>query len=278
MAPHRSVGIAVALIACIACRGPEPGPTLDLPTRPHDAPGGHELASALRSLDLEAREDAIHREVARGNVPGWLRRLVPVALRVEVDGTEHRVTFWTTPDYLAVGSEDDYLLIPLTPQTAQRIADLAGASLPTPSMVDAIWRAARVRLDPTPIPPSTLMTTVPVFEDHHRKVLRQRRRATRPPGTLVAGHKKDVVLTAELMTHPASVAIYGWHYLDGSHIQPLYLGHTNRWVDYSHGIRLVDDSVTVDGEPMALSDVLRNTEWSRLFSDGGPIEPARYPR
>jgi hypothetical protein len=195
----------------------------------------------------------------------------------EWGGRTRRVRFWVTPDYLAVGSEDDAFLVPLSPQTAQRMADLVGASLPTPPMVDAIWAAARVRLAPAPLPPSPAMTTVPVFEEHNRRVRAQRSADGAPSGALVAGHKKDVVLTARLDTARGKVAIYGWHRLEGTPIQPLYTGHTDRWVDYSHGIRLVNRGIEVDGVPRDLTDVLRDSTLAGLLSDEGRIREPRYP-
>lgn len=250
---------------------------LDLPPRPSDAVPGSQLARELRGLDLELREERILAEVLRGNVPTWLRRLHPVTVSADFAGDRRTITFWAAPDYLAVGSDQDFLRIPLSPGTAWRVADAAGASLPTPAMSDAIWEAATVRLGPTPIPPNRLMTTVPVFEDHQRKVQRQRDMAAALPGALVAGHKKDVVITPRLRAQPGHVAIYGWHYLNGDPIQPLYLGHTDDWVDYSHGIRLVDDSVEVDGTPKALADVLADPEVANVLSREGPIGPDAWP-
>lgn len=127
----------------------------------------------------------------------------------------------------------------MTPQAAGRIAERLGMSLPTPPIVDAIWAAAPVKLEPAPIEPGPEMTTVPVFVAHTDSIRAQRRTVSEPMGTLTAGHKKDVVDTPELTSNPGRVAIYGWHRRDGAPIQPLYLGHTDRWVDYSHGIRLV---------------------------------------
>jgi hypothetical protein len=143
-------------------------------------------------------------------------------------------------------------------------------------MVDAVWEAADVRLEPQPIPPSPAMTTVPVFEDHNRLVRAQRARHTERAGAIVAGHKKDVVLTAALASSPGKVAIYGWHHLDGRAIQPVYLGHTDRWVDYSHGIRLVLREIVVDGVRRDLADVLRDVTLAPLFSDQGVIATPRY--
>jgi hypothetical protein len=249
---------------------------LSLPPRPSDAPGGAEIAREIRSLDLATREERIYAEIARGNVPGWLRQFRPVEVEREIDGRAHRATFWVAPDYLAVGSDDDAFLIPLSPQTAQRIADLVGGSLPTPRMADAVWATAEVRLEPQPIPPSPAMTTVAVFEDHDRLVRAQRGERKARPGALVAGDKKDVVITAALASAPGKVAIYGWHRLDGTPIQPLYIGHTDRWVDYSHGIRIVLRGVAVDGAERDLVDVLRDPVLAPLLSHEGVIAEPRY--
>jgi len=210
-------------------------------------------------------------------VPGWLRELSPVELVQKIGGRDLRATFWVTPDYLAVGSDEDFLLVPLSPVTAQRIADRVGCVLPTPRMVDAVWAAAQVRLEPSPIAPSPEMTTVPVFEAHARMIAAQWRNVSAPRGSLVSGHKKDVVITSALASLPNRVAIYGWHRLTGEPIQPLYAGHAEDWVDYSHGIRLVLREMTIDGTPRDLLEVLRDPGLAPLLSDEGAITEARYP-
>jgi hypothetical protein len=99
-----------------------------------------------------------------------------------------------------------------------------------------------------------------------------------PPRHLgVAGDKKDIVLTNTYVQRPNSTCIYGWPWLNGSNIQPLFCGHAATWADYSHGVRLIRTSVTVDGKPMALDDVLRDAELSALLSYEGPIASPRIP-
>ena len=66
------------------------GQTLRLPPRPADAPTGRVFAESAKVLDREAREQRIVAEVLRGNVPDFLRRLVPVRLTNSVDGAAHR--------------------------------------------------------------------------------------------------------------------------------------------------------------------------------------------
>jgi hypothetical protein len=58
-------------------------------------------------------------------------------------------------------------------------------------------------------------------------------------GVLLAGHKKDLVLTRKLATRPNRVAIYGWHQLSGEPIQPVSTVHVAEYADYSHGVRLI---------------------------------------
>lgn len=247
---------------------------LDLPARATGALSGSEFAQVIDGLGLDARDERIVSEILEGNVPRWLRTLRPVP--IERMGGEVGVKLWVAPDYLAVGSDSDYLLVPMAPGAAQRIADELEMSLPTPAMVDAIWRAASIRLDPEPIPASPEMTTVPVFLRHSAAVRLQRDGWEVGDG-LVAGHKKDVVVTSELNERRGRVAIYGWHGPDGAPIQPLYLGHVDTWVDYSHGIRLVSRVIEVDGGEMDLWDALRNPDLASLLSRDGVVVEPWYP-
>ncbi len=271
----RSELLTVAMLALLAM--PLRAQSLDLPPRPADAPGGLAFLASLRDLDLDTREARITTEVLRGNVPGWERRLVPVTMARLVGGDSVRVTFWVTPDYLVVGSDSDWVEVPLSPQSAQQIADPLEMSLPTPVMVNAIWRVAVGRLGPDSIAPSPAMTTVPVFEEHNRMVHQKRAASHAPLGALVAGNQKDVVLTPRLDSLPDRVAIYGWHLPDGRPIQPLYTGHGNGWVDYSHGIRLVSRRVMIDGVGHDLRDLLRDSVLAAAVSNEGPMREGRYP-
>lgn len=242
--------------------------TLKLPLRPVSAPNGTEFARAIADLSLPERERKILEALKSGNVPNFLRRLVPVT----VDRGTIKATYFVTPDYLAIGSDDDYFMTPLSPYTAQAIADALGCSLPTTRMVDDIYARAAVKLTPAPIPPSTAMTTVPVFLEHNRMVRAQR--AQKPPGGLVAGHKKDVVIATKVLATPGKVAIYGWHKTDGKPIQQLYTGHTAGWVDYSHGIRLIQRPMVVNGKSKTIDEVLADPQLAPLLSGEGVMRNA----
>ena len=54
--------------------------------------------------------------------------------------------------------------------------------------------------------------------------------------------------------------------------------HEASYADYSHGIRLVNQTVNVDGVDMPISQVLADPQLSHLLSDEGPIANTRACR
>ncbi len=247
---------------------------LPLPPRPATGWSSADFIARIAKLPLAEREEEITAQVLAGNVPDFLRRLQPVTVK----HLAHTATFFVAPDYLAVGTDSDYFLTPLTPISAQRIAERLGCTLPTRKMTDDIYLAAQVKLEPQNFPPNPAMTSVAVFSDHNNLLRAQRlaQRADQPFGKLTAGGKKDVVISATLPSAPGKVAIYGLQRLDGTPIQPLFTGHAQTWVDYSHGIRLVQQEMKVDGAPRKVADVLADAELAPLLSDEGVIVSPRY--
>lgn len=251
---------------------------LALPVRPADAPAGTAFSQRIASLDFTNREHEIYAQVLAGNVPEFYRKFCAVNVTNSFDGAQHTATFFVAPDYLAVGSDDDYFFTPMTPVVAQRIADRLCCLLPTRKIVNDIHAAAAVKLAPQPIPPGPEMITVPVFAEHNALVRMQRlaKLADYPLGALVSGDKKDIVVTPRLTNSPGRVAIYGWHQTNGLPIQPLYLGHTDAWADYSHGVRLVLNQLLVDGQSTTATVVLADPKLAGLLSDEGVITNPRY--
>jgi hypothetical protein len=248
---------------------------LTLPARSAGTTSGSELVAQLRPLGLAAREAAIWREVEVGNVPAFLAKLVPVKIEATVGGSARSAPFWCAPDYFGLGRDDDWFRMPVTPQLAQRFADLVGAVLPTRAMVDAIWRAGPVKLAPRPFSPDSHdILSVALFYAHHQHLEGQRE--GQPRQLLVAGIKKDVVSSALIESWPGRVVIYGWHRPDGTPIQPLSKVHGDVHVDYSHGLRLVAQDMEVDGVPTTVAEVLADPELHVLLSDEGPIRMPRY--
>jgi hypothetical protein len=139
--------------------------------------------------------------------------------------------------------------------------------------VDAIDAQAAVHLAPHPL--SREREAVATFLEHHRIVEQQR--AGKPLGLLITGVKKDIVLSPRIFEQPQRLAIYGWRQLNGEPIQPLTIVHWNRYVDYSHGVRLVRDRVQIDGRRQKITALLADPNRCPLVSDEGPMNPPNYP-
>jgi hypothetical protein len=180
-------------------------------------------------------------------------------------------TIFVMPDYLAIGSDRDFLLMPMSWYAATAIAVRLGFILPTKKMVDAIFEQSDVHLSPAPMPPGPEMRSLAYFLEHNRKIREQRLALCCPLDALISGHKKDVVLTNRLGETLGRVAIYGWHRLSGIPIQPLTIVHGANYADYSHGIRLVSDVVLIDGEPRSIYEILEDPKLATIVSDEGPI-------
>jgi hypothetical protein len=260
------------------------GQSLNLPARATNAPNGLDFTNIITTLSETEREDWIYAQVISGNIPGWQRTLVPVT----ATRGGHTVNYYVAPDYLAIGSDTNYFLEPTTPLLAQQLADRLGCTLPTRLMVNEIWTNSTVKLAPQPIPPSSSMSTVPIFAEENFLVATQRNTFTtsHPLGALVSGDKKDEVISPLIYNDlqsgvPSPVVIYGWINTDGSPIQPLFNGHASSYMDYSHGVRLVQMNLTVDGAPNTVTNVLASPSLAFLLSDeteftGNAIPVPRY--
>ncbi len=244
-----------------------------IPARAAGAPTGSQFAAQIESADGRVREAAIERQVLAGNVPGFLRHLVPVtSTATAAEGSRPvRVTACVLPDYLAVGSAKDFLFVPMRLATALEIANRTGFTLPTAKLVDTIYAESAVHLAPQPLPASDQMRSTDYYEHHNQMIRQQETSLGILPGLLIAGHKKDLVLTNRLWRYPDRVAIYGWHKPDEHPIQPLSTVHGARYADYSHGVRLVSATVYVDDAPMSTLSALGDPKIAPALSGEGPI-------
>lgn len=252
--------------------------TADIPPRKADAVTGSEFINRVADMGSVRRDSVAFKELSEGNMPSWLTH--PVALTdtlLDAAGDSHVVTIYVFPDFLTIGSDDDFFRVPLLPGTAQKVADLYGAILPTCKISSIIHRFSEVKMEPHPMTPDSTMTTVPVFARHDSIIEAQRREFGLPLGSIIAGHKKDIVITNRMNVETGRLYIYGWHHPDGKPIQQLTGVHYDGYVDYSHGARLVFDNVIIDGKDYSIKEVLRHPVLYKLFSDEDtPIENPGY--
>jgi hypothetical protein len=234
---------------------------------------GKQFIESTKGLDRKQREAAILKEIQQGNVPDFARQM----REIQVNSQGHTGTLRVMPDYLAIGSNDDFVRIPMDPRTAQKIADQTGTSLPTTKMVDDIYKQADTKLTPQPLPAGAQMMSNDYYQRHNDLVEQQMNQRGAEHGQLTAGHQKDVVISNRLTQHPDRVAIYGWHQQNGKPIQGLSTVHENSYADYSHGVRLVGGTMLVDGQERPVSEVLRDPALAGLVSNEGVIRDPRVP-
>lgn len=238
---------------------------------------GSEFVAAFRGKPYTAWEAAAVDLASRGKIVAW--PLLPATFTDGVRTCVVRVAC----DYLAVGTPDDYLRLPLTPRPAQRIADLFGFLLPTKKIATELWRQAPVKGTPQPVAPNR-GADLDQYAAEDRATESNLPRAR--PG-VVAGHRKDIVVGKLVRADRPGPVIWGWFWPDdpkihgpyltdnlraGQPIQPYSDAHTTQdFVDYSHGVRFVEGVCTVDGVKRPTAEVLSDPSVSMLLSDEGPL-------
>mgnify|MGYP000856635634 FL=1 len=253
---------------------------LNIPARDPSAETGSDFMKRISDLPVEEREEEIFHAAASGNIPGFLRQTVTLkGVFSDLNGTPHTLEYEVMPDYLAIGSDDDFCRIPMTPGTAQKLADLFGGALLTSKLSDHIWANAEVKLVPfNYVPVGNANELVEKFVDHNAQIEKQFSEAGGRYGQLVAGIKKDVIISSRIAERSDRVVIYGWHKTDGKPIQPVYSGHIWWYVDYSHGIRFMNAQVLLDGIPVLVSDLLKDPVLFRVITnEENPSDKTSYP-
>ena len=242
---------------------------LNIPQREADTESGSSFMERIASLSMGEREEEIYKALSAGNMPDYLRNTVTMLGEfADSAGIVHKVQYEVMPDYLSVGNDSDFCRIPMNPHTAQRLATLYGASLLTSKLSDHIFRMAPLKLTPFPYEPVGNANELPAkFVDHNTQIEKQKTEAGGKNGQLIAGIKKDIILSVRMAKQADKVVIYGWHKPDGNPIQAVYSGHVDWYVDYSHGIRLVNNQVLIDGNTYMLTDVLSDPVLFTIFSD-----------
>jgi hypothetical protein len=264
-----AAGLWAAATALTAAASPEcRSAAAGIPATAPGAVSGREFAARVASLEGAARDEEVRTELFAGDLPQHLRHFAPVRMHgFTAAGEPVDITLCVMPDYLAVGSDQDALLVPMGLPTALLVAARYGFVLPTPRMVDAIYDAAAVKLAPEPLPAGDHMRSTAYVVRHDRMIAAQRAARQAPADALTAGHKKDIVATARLARAPGRVAIYGWHRASHQPIQPLSTVHGEGYADYSHGVRLVSRTVYVNDAARSIDEVLADPQLGRLLAD-----------
>jgi hypothetical protein len=295
------------------------------PPRDASSPKGHAFMQTIMEPNKgesaparwNDREDAIVSQLVAGNMPDRLLAWIDVNLSVTTKAGAITGTVRVLPDYLAVGDDDDYVYVPLDPVSAQRVADAFGAVLPTARICHAIYKQADPKHQIVAVPrdyyldsklrktgkPGRAQSSSAAYLEHSDTMQAKMAAAGIRLGELVAGYKKDVVISQRLHGGPVSmpgkvplnrIAFHGFYDDHGFPREPCYengkgrpdpscpvdcpaVAHDQRFSDYSQGVRLVHPMMVANGKSMKVADVLADPELSQLISCDGPIVPPRIP-
>lgn len=265
--------------------------TLLVPPRAKGMASGKEIAARIKEIlgdptktsgpELLKRqaevEELIYAEFRKGNVPDFMRpeNFTSITLQKTIDGRKISITIRACVDYMAVGSNGDYLIVPVSALLAQRLADQFGFTMPTQKIVDVIddeskrvggylpFYAAPILAEKI-INPHTgksvlageagqswnfksygfyegrWMESGQFVEEQNRRIYEAWTGAG-SPGGIRSGHKKDVIYDAQnyMQSNEGGQPVVIYH----KGIQGLSNVHKVDYKDYSHGVRFLSDSV-----------------------------------
>ena len=238
------------------------------PTRDPSLVSGSNFIQNNLGLTGPTRDQNILNELLSGNIPDFLRSFKPITVS---DGN-NSLTYLVMSDVLSIGSDDDFVRMPMTPLVAKAICDKFDCSMPTKKMCDQIWSNAEIKLNPhargAPYDNSMLATEA---INWHNNIINQQLQG-QDKTKLITGHKKDVIIDVDLLINKTVVGIYGWFSTAGVAIQgprPNCSSHDHLYYDYSHGIRLIAQDVMINGTPARLFDILNDINYCNLISEQG---------
>jgi hypothetical protein len=300
--------------------------------RPSDALGGRawleQLGIDVHGADtkaIEKRDNAIVEEIARGNVPDFCRQWIPIHLTDDKGNTGEVQVLC---DVLAIGSNEDYLRVPIAGYSSQRIADRLGCFLPTQKIHFEAYAQASVKMvyhnldcqsggaggmyqisnlalrwhddivqgrvhcgDAKSGPVAQCAGKFnPLLDPNTANIHKGRCTLGREhPGTLVVGHKKEVVISHEQNPDAKKGGFRGGHTLSffgfwnaqGTPDQGYFqCAHFAGFTDYAQGTRLVHPKMKVNGQTMNYADVLQSKDYCGLVITTQPgkfAQPSWYP-
>jgi hypothetical protein len=233
------------------------------------SPTGSQFGEMLKKTTMDQkREDMIYKEVMDGNVPDFMKSFVEVKV-------SPNVSVFVQPDYMSIGSDEDFLRVPINCRTAQRIADEIGFALPTRKIVNDTWAAGTIKLAPSPKGPpydSSMFSAEAIINFNIRVEIQRKGRFG-----LVVGNSKDVICSNEIAKHPENVVIYGWIQLSSIPIQQTQgLVHLWNFSDYSQHIRYCSDTIMINSQYINYYDALRDPDIYKALSDEGIIKFPKY--
>jgi len=224
------------------------------------------------------KEIAFMKQFFAGNTPSFMHFLRPVTMTA--NGIS--ITLFVTPEVLSVGNDEDYMRFPLSPLAGKFIGDKFDMSLPTKGIVDALYRAADVKLAARGLVADATIAKDGMHQEgagfswHHNEIIDGQLQAANKFDDhqihLFAGHKKEPIISTYAAQNPGKLDFYGLYGANGVAIQR-NPAHGWTYADYSHGLRLVHKSVILEengsSETKHYWDMLRQAKYAAVINPGG---------
>lgn len=238
-----------------------------IPLRNEDSLTGSQFIKNNLNIKNNIRDQNILNEFLIGNIPDFLRQFKIINLTLQNDNLSYLVM----SDYLSIGSDSDYVRMPMSPLTAKIIADKYDCILPTKYMVDTIWKNSVNKLQPKPWGPpfDHSMSDTYRYGIHNDTINKQL--IDKDKSQLTSGHKKDVVINSNLLFVKNKVCIYGWIQPNGIPIQDENCSsHDQYYHDYSHGIRLIAKDMMLNNNLVNAYDILNHKHYYKFLTNQQP--------
>lgn len=233
-------------------------------------------------LDNHAYQAMVLGAISEGH---FEHTFVPLTIRMG----DHVGVFQVSQDALKI----DGVRINASAELQQHIADLLGAYLLTPKLLDQMWAQRAVTLTPCTESTATMSTSTAMIE--HSSCIDEKLAQVGgvPPGGIVQTVGKTWVVTNKLLDHPGKACNDGWHLekpmgdkipfdpaptLPSAHmIQSPGYHHDAKWIDYSQCVLLVHRNCSVNNRSSLYADVARDPVLSWLLNAGGVLRVLRQP-
>ncbi|MBN1609991.1 MAG: hypothetical protein JW940_25415, partial [Polyangiaceae bacterium] len=206
--------------------------------------------------------------------------------------------FEVSPHGLRIGTNSDWVEVPLDGPHAAAAAEILGQALCTDWMAEQVYAQAKknggavhyfaaaeiansLKLSGwnNDVPDGAKMKCPEFFQQ--RSILLQNwlNEHAIAPGTLVAGYFKTVVPPVDGLTRRNGLEMVGGYTDQGERIQSLSGGfHGRIFFDYSHNIRLAKHVIRVQGHTMTLGEFFSSTKYAFEFGFQRTTVPDRaYP-
>lgn len=115
------IGVIIFCLGLFSCSQSK---KMLMPERNESAITGTEFYKKAVAFHWHQRDSFAVKEILAGNIPSFLKDLVAVHTSIkDSSGKNIYAVYFVTPDYVCIGSNEDWARKPLSPMAAQQIAD-----------------------------------------------------------------------------------------------------------------------------------------------------------